>query len=180
MPVVKLVDRSSSLRFQFPNGLAGAVPGSRPIFWDRPGRWVTTRGLRRRHAWTPGSLPPRRLTSNDEAYYYPDTDYGRLGSVDRSGTSDSQSSGNLAGAKNLKKPLAATSRSAAPRPPTLARRKDVTSKEPGSKRLPSRTGLPRPLHTQQVIETIKRGSPTPHHTKRGNQRPRGVLAGPPV
>ena len=36
MPIVKLVDRSGSLRFQFSNGLAGAVPGSRPIIGTVP------------------------------------------------------------------------------------------------------------------------------------------------
>jgi hypothetical protein len=65
MPIVKLVDRSGSLRFQFSNGLAGAVPGSRPIIGTVPAAGSQLEGTSPPPFLDPRSLPPRRLTSND-------------------------------------------------------------------------------------------------------------------
>ena len=113
MPIVKLVDRSGSLRFQFSNGLAGAVPGSRPIIGTVPAAGSQLEGTS-----PPPFLDPRKPPTTS-AHFERHWQGGRT----------------------------------------------WTSKEPGSKRLPSRTGLPRPLHTQQVSETIEGGSPTPYHTK---------------
>ena len=147
MPIVKLVDRSGSLRFQFSNGLAGAVPGSRPIIGTVPAAGSQLEGTS-----PPPFLYPRKPPTTSAHFER----RGLLLSGHRLWSSWIRGPFWHVGFPIFGKPRwrrksqEATGRheplSAAPPTPHWQGGRTWTSKEPGSKRLPSRTGLPRPLH----------------------------------
>ena len=179
MPIVKLVDRSGSLRFQFSNGLAGAVPGSRPIIGTVPAAGSQLEGTS-----PPPFLDPRKPPTTSAHFERRGLLLSghRLWSYWIRGPFWHVGFPIFGEPRWRRKSQEATGRheprGAAPPTPHWQGGRTWTSKEPGSKRLPSRTGLPRPLHTQQVSETIEGGSPTPYHTK-GRPAPARRFAGPP-